>query len=853
MKKSLVIIFTFSLWFIAFKSFTSGSGQGPSYTNAPGESNCTGCHSGTLNRGTFISKLNLSGNAMKDGYMIDTIYNLTLSFSQPNVSKYGFQLTVLDSTNSPVGTLTSISSRTQKKTAAISGKVREYIEQTSSGSSTTSSNFVDWTFQWKAPSAITGKVTFYVVLNATNSSSTEQGDSIYSKTFTIEPNALMPTAKATASDTVICASRAIDFKGSGTNGVTSYFWNFPGGTPSISNSQNPSIIYNTAGTFYAQFQTRNSYTTSKVDSIKVVVRESPSVTIFGDSIQFMCEEDSLELNASFSPNTSWIWSNGKKGQTAFVTDTGTYMVIATNDSGCSRKSPEVDVRFHGRPSVSLTGNLIRDSVCEGNPIQLTATNGFDSFYFFKNNSIIARSKSNIFSLKADTTSVYQAKVRDFKRCISLMSNGVNALVKPLLEKPVVKCTDQTPFSVRFTWEPVPSHSGVEISSDSGKTWEAPSTGTTGQYHEAIANPKSKIEIWVRALDVSPCFYGPPTIKVCETGSCNGLVYSIEYDSNVCSGDLVQIEVKNLWDKNYAISFENGSFFKDTIFSFNPIYTKGYLIEVVDSNNLGCPPDQFTLNIKVDLPSEVNFRSQKVSDVFCDGDTVRLFTNSGKDHYYFFVNNQLRLNTTDSFYYADNFNNGDSAWVIFNKGACEDTSEKKLITIIPLPDAQFTWERDTAEKAKVVVKFKAVNQNLPNYKFDFGDGSTSVLKNTSNDYSSFTGQEIKVTLTVNDNSDCVNSSSQTILVSTLGIPGVSYLPANVRIYPNPASNVLFIQFTDGIPAEKISFIEPGGQILHDVKPQNKLNAVDVSEFATGLYIMRLTNSDGRNYFYRMVKN
>jgi hypothetical protein len=52
---------------------------------------------------------------VNNGYLPDTTYNVTISYTQPNITKYGFQVTVLDSTNSPVGTMINTSSRTQKK------------------------------------------------------------------------------------------------------------------------------------------------------------------------------------------------------------------------------------------------------------------------------------------------------------------------------------------------------------------------------------------------------------------------------------------------------------------------------------------------------------------------------------------------------------------------------------------------------------------------------------------------------------------------------------------------------------------------------------------------------------------
>ncbi len=58
-----------------------------------------------------------------------------------------------------------------------------------------------------------------------------------------------PVAAFTASATTITAGQSVTFTDQSTNGPTSWSWTFDGGTPSSSTSQNPSISYNTAGTY----------------------------------------------------------------------------------------------------------------------------------------------------------------------------------------------------------------------------------------------------------------------------------------------------------------------------------------------------------------------------------------------------------------------------------------------------------------------------------------------------------------------------------------------------------------------------------------------------------------------------
>lgn len=62
------------------------------------------------------------------------------------------------------------------------------------------------------------------------------------------PNVLCQ-ADFSANQTTICAGETIDFTDETFNSVNAWDWGFPGGTPAISTSQNPSIVYNTPGLY----------------------------------------------------------------------------------------------------------------------------------------------------------------------------------------------------------------------------------------------------------------------------------------------------------------------------------------------------------------------------------------------------------------------------------------------------------------------------------------------------------------------------------------------------------------------------------------------------------------------------
>ena len=68
----------------------------------------------------------------------------------------------------------------------------------------------------------------------------------------------------------------------------------------------------------------------------------------------------------------------------------------------------------------------------------------------------------------------------------------------------------------------------------------------------------------------------------------------------------------------------------------------------------------------------------------------------------------------------------------------------------------------------------------------------------------------------------------------------------RIYPNPAEEVVYIEFTDTIRAERITFVASDGREDSDYQGnmQDSLIVIQIPKNYTGLYLLRLNLQDGR---------
>jgi hypothetical protein len=163
------------------KVAASASGPTPSHTNAPGEANCTQCHSDfPVNSGTG----NVTVTGLPANYLPNQPITLTVRVNQADAVVYGFQMTAVDARGNRIGTYTLPSQappRMQLVKGIVDGIQRQYIQHTVDGIIPAQFGFNSWTFTWTAPNRRVGRVGFYASGNAANSDGGTSGDYIYTR------------------------------------------------------------------------------------------------------------------------------------------------------------------------------------------------------------------------------------------------------------------------------------------------------------------------------------------------------------------------------------------------------------------------------------------------------------------------------------------------------------------------------------------------------------------------------------------------------------------------------------------------------------------------------------------------
>ena len=200
------------------------SGPPPSHTNAPGEANCTSCHTSfELNSGPG----NVSINGLPLGYSPNQEVMLSVTTFHPDGFIYGFQLTAIDSTGAQAGTLVATDAvNTQLTSGFVSGNPRQYIAQTFQGALPVEFDQRTWTFKWIAPATNVGPVTFYAAGNGGNANGETTGDYIYTTSATVsfgfdfciqdQGNGNLLQINLTTGEYLFSNCRGVTFGGTGT-------------------------------------------------------------------------------------------------------------------------------------------------------------------------------------------------------------------------------------------------------------------------------------------------------------------------------------------------------------------------------------------------------------------------------------------------------------------------------------------------------------------------------------------------------------------------------------------------------------------------------------------------------------
>ncbi|MES2780613.1 MAG: choice-of-anchor V domain-containing protein [Bacteroidota bacterium] len=864
MKKQLLkhlikSVFILLLVCSSYYSFTNGTGAPAGNTNAPGDGNCTSCHGGAvIISGTNWNNMTITHNIPANGYMPGSSYTITVSHTISGINKWGFQFTSINGSFAKVGTLIAGTG-----SQALTGG---YVTHNASG--TAGSGTKSWSFTWVAPPTGAGIISFYAIVNAANGDNNSTGDQIYSKSVSVQEFTNMPTAviDGIPANNTVCLGDTLNLLGSGINSPTSYAWTFSGITnPTLQAQQNPRVVFTTATQKTITLKTTNSFGSSATTTVFVNVVPKPAATISPAGSVNICGNDSVTLAANFNSLFTYSWSPGNETTPNLKTVTpGVYKVKVTNTTnGCFATSANVTLAAQAKPVPILT--VSKDSICSADSLLVSSSTPFTNYQFFDNNTL----------KYTGALSTFKAPFASGLRNIGLVvtGSGCNSdtirklvYVQPLLPAPNLTCGTKTTSSVSFDWAAVTGASGYEVSIDTGKTWITPSGSLTHTINGLA--PNSNVQIKVRAIDAALCSRGNIGTLVCTNGACSPLSYKVTFNKTAClisAADvgLANISITNIGSAKVGISFENGPYgTKTTHTTLVNIGVNTYAIKMVDSNNVGCPRVDTTIQV-----TGINPISKQpiigIVGALCSSDssvhTIAVFNaKSEADHFKLFRNNDTASFSTINATVSDTvtfstisklsvLKSGDilRAIAIDTATGCSKPSPTIPATVFTSPKAGFT-----ANVNELTVSFTDTTFQTTKRDWLFMGAIPDVLNGAATLSKTFpTAGKKTVMMKVTDVNGCVEKAAAEITLFNVGLKEVmNATPLN--IHPNPVGSMVYYTLSDKEDAH-VTIYDMNGKLVKQQVVKDAENRVDVQMLTPGLYMIYISQMNNQ-YFTKFMK-
>lgn len=379
---------TYTVTLVASNSCGSNtSSQSVTVSAAPAgpTANFTSNHSNPICSGTVVNFTSTSsGNPTSFSWLFpggspssSTLQNPTVTYNTPG--SRNVTLTVTNANGSDTETKSGYVVISANPNANFNTTTTN-LTATFTNTSTAASSFT-WNFGDGNTSSATSPTHTYSVggtYTVTLTANSNCGSDNTSQVVTVSAPPPGPTANFTSNHSnPICGGTVVNFTSTSSGNPTSYNWSFPGGIPSSSTLQNPTVTYNTPGSRNVTLTVSNvggSDTETKINY--VVVASGPSAN-FASSANF--NTVSFTNNSSNAVSYAWNFGDGNTSNATNPTHTyasaGTYSVslVATNSCGNNTRTRSVTVTL---PGVTPTANFTSghtNPLCAGSSVSFTNT------------------------------------------------------------------------------------------------------------------------------------------------------------------------------------------------------------------------------------------------------------------------------------------------------------------------------------------------------------------------------------------------------------------------------------------------------------------------------------------------
>ncbi|MFN8142839.1 MAG: PKD domain-containing protein [Bacteroidia bacterium] len=585
-----------------------------------------------------------------------------------------------------------------------------------------------------------------------------------------------------------CVNTTVAFTDQTNPPVTTWNWDF--GDGNTSTIQNPSNVYDTAGTYTVTLISGDA--SGCIDTVQHQITIYPLPVANAGANQTICSGSSTTLNASGGGTYSWQ-PGGSSGSSVVVSPGGStsYVVTVTDANGCIARDT-VNVNVNPLPTVSAGADRF---LCAGGTVNLTASGALNYTW------MPGGYTTQTITVDPATSTTFTVIGTDGNGCTFSDMVDVNVGQLPVVNigPDVDICagastTLNASGGVTYTWSPTGgTNSGITVTPSASTNYTVVASDAVGCTASATVNVNVHNPLPVNLQSIFLCAGSVATLDAGPGGTSyqwlpngettqvinitTGGAYSVQVTDaygcsttascNVNTGSSITINLGNVsfcqgdsavLDAGYSgmnYSWTNGATTQTIV-----VNTAGtYGVTVTDTS--GCS-GAITVTAQVNLLPVVNFSASSVcigaSTQFTDASSVA--GGSIASWNWDFGDTTTSNQQNPSHTYA-NPGTYTATLTTVSAAGCSG-SATQTVTVNPLPVADFSASNACTNTAIAFNDLSSVSTgNITGFNWNFGDGSTASTQNPSHAYS--TAGNYTVSLQVTTAGGCSSSITHPVTI------------------------------------------------------------------------------------------
>jgi len=596
---------------------------------------------------------------------------------------------------------------------------------------------------------------------------------------TVNANPATPTISADG-PTTFCSGGSVNLSSSQANGNV---W---------STTATTQIINVTAAGPYSVTYTDGNGCSSTSAVTNITVNATPAApTISAGGPLTFCAGGSVDLTSSQASGN--VWSTAETTQMINVTSTGAYTVTYTAGNGCSAISAVTNVTVNPIPVISI-GGVTNPTACATNTgsIQVSGTGSGVVTWTgtASGNSGVVMLPYTIPTLGAGPYS------------ITVDQNGCTSnILTPTLVDPAAPSAPNVVASGPTTFC---AGGSVDLTSSyaSGNDWSTAeisqsitvtSTGSfTVTYTDGsgCSSTSAPIAVTVNANPATPVITANGPLTFCDGGS-------VDLTSSQAGG--------NVWSTT------------ETTQTINVVTSGSFDVTYTDGNGCSATSTQTVVTVNAIPANPIITASGPTT--FCEGGSVDLTSDQASGNVWSTTETTQMITATTAGPYSVTYTDGNG---------CSATSSPITVVVNPLP----TVTLDPLANVCDHVTAFTLSGGLP------AGGAFSGTGVSGGDFDPTVAGIGTHTITYDytDGNGCTGSVQQDIIVDDCtDIKEIT--DGDIAVYPNPASNVVFVS-VQGTLIDNVKVYDGAGRLIAEYNETAEKIAIDLSQFARGVYNLEI---------------